>query len=125
MSTTVPAARGNTRKNMVAYAVIGVFVGVCAIGWAIIMAHTEGTPGVTPQVVSWQTTDTSVRVHYEIAQPKGDEVHCAIVAYAPSHAEVGRVEVAVPAGTPNIDTRREVPTSSLATAVDVRECRTG
>ncbi len=114
-----------TRGNKVAYAVIGVFVGLCAIGWAIIIAHTEGTPGITPQLVSWQASPTSVRVHYEVSKPKSADVHCAIVAFDTSHAEVGRVQVDVPPGTSNVDTRRDVPTSSLATAVDVRECRRG
>jgi hypothetical protein len=114
-----------TRGNKVAYAVIGVFVGLCAIGWAIIIAHTDGTPGISPQVVSWQAAARSVRVHYEIAKSKSDDVHCAVVAYDTSHAEVGRVEVDVPPGTSSVDTRRDVPTSSLATAVDVLECRKG
>ncbi len=114
-----------TRGNKVAYAIIGAFVGLCAIGWAIIIAHTEGTPGISPQVVSWQAAAGSVRVHYEVSKPKADDVHCAIVAYDTSHGEVGRVLVDVPPGTSSIDTRREVPTSSLATAVDVRECRRG
>ncbi len=114
-----------TRGNVVAYAVIGAFVGLCAIGWAIIVAHTEGTPGITPQIVSWQTSARSVRVHYEVSKPKTDDVRCAIVAYDTSHGEVGRVEVDVPPGTSSVDTRRDVPTSSLATAVDVRECHRG
>jgi hypothetical protein len=114
-----------TRRNWVAYAIIGTFVAICAIGWAIIVAHTEGTPGITPQIVSWRVADRSVAVHYEIAKPKGDAVRCALIAYDTGHAEVGRVEVVVPAGTGDVDARRDVPTTSRATAVDVQECRTG
>jgi hypothetical protein len=114
-----------TRGNKVAYTVIGAFVALCAIGWAIIMAHTEGPPGISPEVVSWQATAGSVRVHYQIAKPKSDDLHCSVVAYAPSHAEVGRSEVIVPPGTSSVDTHREVPTSSRATSVDVRDCRIG
>jgi hypothetical protein len=114
-----------TRRNWVAYTVIGVVVGVCAIGWAIIMVHADGNPGISPQVVSWQAADRSVRVHYQIAKSKGDDVRCALIAYDPDHAEVGRTEVTVPSGTSNVDERRDVATSSRATAVDVQECRTG
>jgi hypothetical protein len=114
-----------TRSNRVAYAVIGVLVGVCAVGWAIIMVHAEGNPGISPQVVSWKTADRSVSVHYQIAKSKGDDVSCAIVAYDPDHAEVGRVVVRVPSGTGNVDAHRDVATSSRATAVDVRDCRAG
>jgi hypothetical protein len=114
-----------TKRNWVAYTIIGVFVAICATGWAIIMVHTDGNPGISPQVVSWQTTDRSVRVHYQIAKSKGDDVSCAIVAYAPDHAEVGRVEVRVPSGRGDTDARQDVATSSRATAVDVRDCRTG
>jgi hypothetical protein len=114
-----------TTGNRVAYAVIGAFVAACAIGWAIIMSHTEGPPGISPEVVSWRAADTSVRVHYQVAKPKSDVLHCAVVAYSPSHAEVGRAEVVVPAGTTSVETRQDVPTSSKATAVDVRDCRIG
>lgn len=113
------------RRNWPAYAVIGVFVAICAVGWAIIMAHTEGTPGISPQVVSWRAGDRSVMVHYQIAKSKGDDVSCAIIAYDTGHAEVGRSRVVVPAGTGDVDARRDVPTTSRATAVDVRECRRG
>jgi hypothetical protein len=114
-----------SKRNWVAYTVIGVIVGICAVGWAIIMVHTEGNPGISPQVVSWQAADRSVQVRYEIAKSKGDDVSCALIAYDPRHAEVGRVEVTVPSGTGDVDRRQEVATSSRATAVDVQECRTG
>jgi hypothetical protein len=113
------------RRNWVAYTVIGLLVSVCAIGWAIIMVHADGNPGISPQVISWQTADRSVRVHYEIAKSKGDDVRCTIIAYNTDHAEVGRAEVTVPPGKSNVDTHQEVATSTRATAVDVQECRTG
>jgi hypothetical protein len=120
--TTIPTG---TRRNRLAYAVIGVLVVVCAAGWAIIMVHADGNPRVSPQIVSWQAADRSVRVHYEIAKPKGDDVRCTIIAYDPEHAEVGRAEVTVPPGMGSVDKHQEVATSSRATAVDVRECRAG
>jgi Domain of unknown function (DUF4307) len=122
--TTTTTTTGG-RRSWVAYGVIGVFVAICAVGWAIIMAHTEGDPAVAPQVVSWQAADRSVRVHYQIAKSKGDNVRCAIIAYDTGHAEVGRTEVSVPPGTGNVDRRQDLPTTSRATAVDVQECRTG
>jgi hypothetical protein len=114
-----------TRRNWVAYAVIGVFVAICAAGWAIITVHTEGNPGISPQVVSWQAADRSVRVHYQIAKSKGDDVRCALIAYDTDHAEVGRTVVTVPSGTGNVDRHQQLATSSRATAVDVQDCRTG
>jgi hypothetical protein len=113
------------RRNWVAYAIIGVFVTICAVGWAIIVAHTEGTPGIDPQIVSWRAADRSVLVHYEIAKAKGDTVRCALIAYDTGHAEIGRIEVVAPAGTGDVDARRTVPTTSRPTAVDVQECRAG
>jgi Domain of unknown function (DUF4307) len=110
-------------RNRVAYAVIGVFVAVCAIGWAIIMTHADGTPGVAPEIVSWRASDHSVLVRFQIGKPKGQRVRCAIVAYDPRHGEVGRAEVAMPPGSAVIAERREVPTSARATAVEVKECR--
>jgi Domain of unknown function (DUF4307) len=114
-----------TRRNWVAYTVIGVFVAICAAGWAIIMAHTDGNPSVSPEIVSWQAADRSVRVHYDIAKPKGDNVRCTLIAYDTAHAEVGRTEVTVPPGTGSVDRHQELSTSSRATAVDLQECRTG
>ena len=122
MSTSTTGSRGRT---WLAYTIIGVLVGVCAVGWAIIMVHTDGNPDISPQVVSWQAADHSVRVHYQIAKAKGDDVRCTIVAYNTDHAEVGRAEVTVPPGTSSVNTRQEVVTSARATAVDVQECRTG
>jgi hypothetical protein len=110
-------------RNTVAYAVIGVFVAICAIGWAIIMTHAEGTPGIAPEVVSWQAGDRSVLVRFQIGKPAGERVRCAIVAYDTRHGEVGRTEIAVPPGSAVADERREVPTSSRATAAEVKECR--
>jgi hypothetical protein len=110
-------------RNWVAYGVIGAFVAVCAIGWAIIMIHTDGTPGISPEIVSWQASDRSVLVRFQIGKPKAQRVRCAIVAYDPRHGEVGRAEVAMPPGSAVTAERREVPTSSRATAVDVKECR--
>jgi len=120
--TTIPT--GN-KRNWLAYAVIGVFVAICAAGWAIITVRSEGNPAISPQIVSWQAADRSVRVRFEIAKSKGDNVSCALIAYDTEHAEIGRVEVNVPPGTGNIDRHQELPTSSRATAVDLQECRTG
>ncbi|MFL6055609.1 MAG: DUF4307 domain-containing protein [Actinoallomurus sp.] len=121
MSTSSTARKG----NKVAYAVIGVLVAICAVGWAIIVGYSEGSPGVTPEVISFQLRDRSVRVHYQISKPKGDNVRCALVAYATDHSELGRTEVTVPPGIGNVDRHQELPTSSRATSVTVNDCRTG
>ena len=113
------------RRTWPAYAVIGLLVAVCAVGWAIIVVHAEGNPGISPQVVSWQTADRSVRVHYEIAKSTGDTVRCTLIAYDTDHAVVGRAEVSVPPGKASVDAHQEVATSARATAVDVQECRIG
>jgi hypothetical protein len=113
------------RRDWLAYTVIGVFVAICAVGWAIINTHTEGNPSISPEIVSWQLTARQVNVRYEIGKSKGDDVHCALIAYDTKHAEVGRVDVHVPPGTGNVDRRQVVPTTSQATSVDVQECRTG
>ena len=124
MSTTRTAA-GRTRGNKIAYVVIGAFVALCAAGWAIVVAYSEGTPGITPQVVSWQATDRSVDLRYEVGKPKGERVRCAIVAYDVRHAELARVEITVPAGVGGVDRRQTVPTPARATSVTVNECRAG
>jgi hypothetical protein len=123
-----PGMRSGFRKargGKVAYAAIGVLVGICAIGWAIITAYAEGVPGINPEVVSWQAADTSVRVHFQIGKPKGHDVQCALVAYDTSHGVVGHADVVVPRGTSSVDTIRTLPTSSRATSVDVTQCHTG
>jgi hypothetical protein len=97
LTTTTPTT--GKKRDWVAYTVIGVFVAICAVGWAIINTHTEGNPAISAEIVSWQLTDRSVNVRYEIGKAKGDDVHCALIAYDTSHAEVGRVEVTVPPGT--------------------------
>jgi hypothetical protein len=109
--------------NKVAYAVIGAFVAVCAIGWAIIVAHAEGTPGIDTEIISWQASDHSMDVRFQIGKPKDRLVRCAVIAYDTGHGIVGRTEVAIPAGSSAVTERQDVPTSSRATAVDVRDCR--
>lgn len=112
------------KGNKVAYSVIGVFVAICAVGWAIIMAHSDGTPGISPQVVSWRAEAQSVRVHYTIAKSKGANVACTLIAVDPDHAVVGRVQVTAPAGHSDVETRRDVPTTAKATSIDIRDCHT-
>jgi hypothetical protein len=128
MTTSAADKRAGMRKaggGKVAYVVIGILVGICAIGWAIITAYAEGVPGINPEVVSWRAADTSVRVHFQIGKPKGHGVHCALVAYDTSHAVIGRADVFVPRGTSSVDTIRTLPTSSRPTSVDVTQCHTG
>jgi hypothetical protein len=114
-----------TRRNWVAYPLIGLIVAVCAVGWAIITVRSEGNPGISPQIVSWQAADRSVQVHYQIAKSKGDNVRCALIAYDPDHARIGQTEVTVPAGAGAVDRRQRLATTSRATAVDLQECRAG
>jgi Domain of unknown function (DUF4307) len=121
MSTSGTARKG----NKVAYAVIGVLVAICAAGWAIIVGFSEGRPGVTPEVISFQLGDRSARVHYQISKPKGDDVRCALVAYDTHHAELGRAEVRVAPGTGSVERRQVLPTSARATSVTVTDCRAG
>jgi Domain of unknown function (DUF4307) len=117
---------GTTRRgDKVAYAVIGVLVAVCAVGWAIIVGFSEGRPGVTPEVISFQLADRSVRVHYQISKPKGDDIRCSLVAYDTDHAELGRAEVDVPPGTGSVERHQVLPTSARATSVTVTDCRAG
>ena len=121
MSTSSTARKG----NMVAYGVIGVFVAICAVGWAIIVGYSEGKPGVTPEVISFQLADRSARVHYQVSKPKGENVRCAIVAYGTDHGELGRAEITIPPGTGSVERHQELPTSARATSVTVTDCRTG
>lgn len=112
-----------SKGSKVAYAVIGVFVAVCAIGWAIISVYAEGTPGISPEIIAWQASDHSVLVRFQLGKPSGRRVQCAVVAYDTAHAEIGRVAFVAPAGSGVVTASRSVPTSSRATAVDVKECR--
>lgn len=123
--STATAPSTARKGNKVAYAVIGVLVAICAVGWAIIVGFSEGRPGITPEVISFQLADHSVRVHYQISKPKGDDVRCALVAYGTDHSELGRAEVTVPPGTGSVERHQELPTSSRATSVTVNDCRVG
>lgn len=125
MTTSAADQRSGKGSSKLAYAVIGVLVGICAIGWAIITAYADGVPGINSEVVSWQAADTSVRVHFQIGKPKSHDVHCTLVAYDTSHGVVGQAAVDIPRGTSNVDTIRTLPTSSRATSVDVTQCHTG
>jgi len=119
---TPPGKTKTTMGSKLAHLVIGVVVGVAAIGWAIIYAYSEGQPGITPQIMSYSIKTHSVDVQYELSKPKGKLVHCAVVAYDVNHAVIGRVPVTFLPGHGDFQRDQVVPTSTKATAADLVDC---
>jgi hypothetical protein len=105
--------------------VVGLFVALAAIGWAMVMANWSGSPGVTAQVIAFRVTgDDAVVMTYEVAKPSSTTVRCLLVALDERHGEVARTETTIPAGTGHVERTVRLATTARATAATVRACRT-
>lgn len=125
--TDGPGATGRSRRSLrkrTGYVIIGIFVAAAAIGWAVVIAHWSGSPGVAAQVVTFRVVaDDAVVMTYEVAKPEGTAVRCSLVALDVRHAEVARTTVSFPKGRGHVVRTQRIPTSGRATAADIRECR--
>lgn len=133
-SSNPPSSRSDTTGHRptrgsfgtVAGVVVGLIVAAAAIGWAVVVGNVSGQPSVAAQVVSFRVVaDHTVLLSYEVAKPTGASVRCFLVAYDTRHAEVARTATQIPPGTDHVERTERIRTSARATAVTVRDCRTG
>ncbi|TNY35450.1 DUF4307 domain-containing protein [Thermomonospora catenispora] len=126
MSTSAsPTAPDRRKGSPLGYAVIGVVVAICAVGWAIIMANAGRSPGIDQQTISYRVIDdSSVEVRWQVAKPADRAVRCVVDALDANFAVVARREVVVPAGRSALSRTDLLTTTRRATAARVKECRT-
>ncbi|WP_433467241.1 DUF4307 domain-containing protein [Spirillospora sp. CA-128828] len=125
MTTSVSkaAAPAEPRRGRLGLVVIGALTAVMAAGFGILAAHTGQTPGIVPQTVTYQITDTSVEINYSVAKGKDDEVRCTVDAYDTDLAVLAQKEVSVPAGTSGVKGTETLQTPRRATGARIRDCR--
>ncbi|MFD0540622.1 DUF4307 domain-containing protein [Actinomadura luteofluorescens] len=92
-------------------------------GFGILAAHTGQTPGIVPQTVTYDITDTSVEINYTVAKGKGDDVRCTVDAYDTDFAVLAQKEVSAPPGTSSVKGAETLQTPRRATGARIRDCR--
>lgn len=125
MTTSVSktAAPTGPRQGRFGLVVIGVLVAVAAGGFGIIAMNAGQTPGIVAQTVTYDITDTSVEINFQVAKGEGDEVRCTVDAYDEKFAVLAEKEVVVPAGTSNLKGTETLRTARRATGARIHDCR--
>ncbi|GGQ22064.1 hypothetical protein BKA00_007018 [Actinomadura coerulea] len=125
MTTSVSkaAAPAESRRSRLGLAAVGLLAAVMAAGFGVLAAHTGQTPGIVPQTVTYDITDTSVEINYTVAKGKGDDVRCTVDAYDTDFAVLAQKEVSAPPGTSSVKGTETLSTPRRATGARIRDCR--
>ncbi|NKZ06374.1 DUF4307 domain-containing protein [Actinomadura latina] len=126
MTTSVPkpATPAEPRRSRAGMVVAGLLAALVAAGMGILAAHAGQTPGIVPQTVSYDITDTAVTINYTVAKGKDDEVRCTVDAFDADFVILAEKEVSVPAGKSGIEGTETLATPRRATGARIRDCRT-
>ncbi|MFG2085616.1 MULTISPECIES: DUF4307 domain-containing protein [unclassified Spirillospora] len=125
MTTSVPktAAPAGPRQGRLGLVVIGVLVALAAGGFGILAMNTGQTPGIAAQTVTYDITDTSVEINFQVAKGEDDEVRCTVDAFDKNFEVLAAKEVVVPVGTSGMKGTETLQTARRATGARIRDCR--
>ena len=125
MTTSVskPAAPAEPRRGRLGMVIAGLLAALMAAGIGILAAHAGQTPGIVPQTVSYDITDTSVVINYTVAKESGDEVRCTVDAYDTEFVVLAKKEVSAPAGKSGVKGTETLATPRRATGARIHDCR--
>lgn len=125
MTTSVskPAAPAEPRRGRLGMVIAGLLAASTALGIGILAAHAGQTPGIVPQTVSYDITDTTVVINYTVAKETGDEVRCTVDAYNADFVILAKKEISVPAGKSGVKGTETLATPSRATGARIHDCR--
>jgi hypothetical protein len=104
--------------------IAGLLAALMAAGIGILAAHAGQTPGIVPQTVSYDITDTGVTINYTVAKGTDDEVRCTVDAYDTDFRVLAKKEISVPAGKSGIKGTETLTTPRRATGARIGDCRT-
>ncbi|WP_141578234.1 DUF4307 domain-containing protein [Actinomadura sp. WMMA1423] len=122
-STSKAAAPAESRRSRLGLVAVGLLAALGAAGFGILAAHAGQTPGIVPQTVAYDITDTSVEINYTVAKGKGDDVRCTVDAYDTKFVVLAQKEVSVPPGTSGAKGTETLQTPRRATGARIRDCR--
>jgi hypothetical protein len=92
------------RRRYVAY-LLAVVVALGGLAIAVkLYRQYVGAPYQVSNIVTTDLTDTSFTVRFELTRPAGQAAICTVIGHTRDGLEVGRAEVAVPAGDPGATT---------------------
>lgn len=103
-------------------------VGVVAVSAAVSLQlfRQYGAPEYQPKVLAYtNVTDTGITVTFEVYKPPGKPATCIARARSADGAEVGRAEVAIPAGGADRDSvtvTYQIATSRRPVTAEVPRC---
>lgn len=117
-----PASSSNRPLWVVAG--VSIVVGIIVLAW---MAWGELQPRATGSITQFQVLDDArVQATLEVTRPVGQEGVCTLEALGDGFAQVGLVDIALPAAEGAIEQVEViVATSEPATVIEVRSCRLG
>ncbi|MEV4673433.1 MULTISPECIES: DUF4307 domain-containing protein [Actinomadura] len=124
MTTSVskPAAPAEPRRGRAGMVVAGLLAALMAVGIGVLAMHSGQTPGIVPQTVSYDITDTSVKINYTVAKGKGDAVRCTVDAYDTDFAILAETTVSAPAGKSGVSGTETLTTPRRATGARIHDC---
>jgi hypothetical protein len=102
--------------------VAGILATLMAVGMGILALHAGQTPGIVPQTVSYDITDTSVTINYTVAKRKGEAVHCTVDAYDSDFVILAETKVSAPAGESGVKGTETLATPRRATGARIHDC---
>ncbi|MEO3782495.1 DUF4307 domain-containing protein [Actinocorallia sp. B10E7] len=111
----------------IGYGVIGLFVAVCMVGWAIVMGNAgdsrSGIHGISGRTITFVVQgESSVQMTFQILKPADARVTCTARAQAVDGLVVGQQEVVAEPGKSTSTQMIYLPTSGKATMAELRDC---
>ncbi|WP_344449917.1 DUF4307 domain-containing protein [Actinocorallia aurantiaca] len=113
--------------TLIGYGVIGLFVALCMVGWAVVMGNAgdgrSGIHGIAGRTISYDVqSESSVQVTFQILKPEDARVACTVRAQAVDGFIVGQQEVVAEPGKSTSSQMIYLSTSRKATTAEVVDC---
>lgn len=83
--------------------VLTVAVIIVGLAVSVQLYRQYGDPTYQPKVLTFVTDEGKVTIRFQVYKPGGQAATCIVRARAANGEEVGRAEVAIPAGDPDSD----------------------
>ncbi|MGW2491699.1 DUF4307 domain-containing protein [Streptomyces sp. NPDC001606] len=110
------------RRLKVAAAVFGAAL-LALVGY--FAYHYVAESKISAQVITFQATDTAVKIHLEVHKDSGTDGYCTLRSQAADGAEVGRADFRFSGPDTRIDKVVTLRTTAKGTTAELLGCHTG
>jgi hypothetical protein len=125
-STRAPEGRYGRSSDERADRTLKVVGGVLGALLIVVMGyfayHYVGQNKISGEIIAFQTTDDSVRVHLEVRKDAGASGYCTVRSQAEDGAEVGRADFRFSGSDTRIDEVVTLRTTSRGTTAELLGC---